>query len=66
MSVSFKKKFFKRLAILSWIWCVILLVLKIINYEGLMSPESPLYMFIILETFFLVGGLLLFFKAKKL
>jgi hypothetical protein len=60
-----KKKILKNLAIASWVWFVILLILKIMNYENLMSPETPLFMFIILEAIFFIGGFWLIFESKK-
>jgi len=61
-----KKKIYKNLAIASFVWVAILLFLKIIGYSGLMSSESPLFVFIILVSIFFIGGLLLLFKSKKL
>ena len=61
-----KKKIYKNLAIASFVWVAILLFLKIIGYNGLGFSESPLFIFLILESIFLIGGLLLFFKSKKL
>jgi hypothetical protein len=59
-----KKKFYKNLAIASFVWATILLILKIMGYSDL--TETPLLLFIILEAFFLLGGFYLFFKSKKL
>jgi LPXTG-motif cell wall-anchored protein len=61
-----KKKFYKNLAIASFVWAIILLLLKIMGYHDLSSSETPLFLFIILESLFLLGGFYLFFKSKKL
>ncbi|MCF7911447.1 MAG: hypothetical protein K9M99_02885 [Candidatus Cloacimonetes bacterium] len=66
MLMLFKKKLYKNLAFASWVLCVILLILKIMNYENLMSPESPLIMFIIVEAIFFISGLWLIFESKKM
>ena len=61
-----KKIVFRNLAIASFVWSVILIILKIVNYSGLMSQGTPFYVFLILELFFISGGFFLFYKSKKL
>jgi hypothetical protein len=64
-SIKIKRNLVNGIGIASFVWSIILIVLRIIDFPNLMPAGSPEFWFYLLVLFFVLGGFFMLYLGIK-